>query len=191
MKQSDGILKYRKLILPLLLAALVIGGACFLRFGVLDRKGEATINISSTLTEAVDLAELSTAEFRYRGIADIYRDEEKKQVLCRVCYSAVVKAGIDMKKIRFDVDADNRVVTAGLPEIDLKVTIIDETSMALLPSDADVGIDRMLKASKEDAESEARKSGQLLNTARENLQATVEGLLYPILKANGYTLAWN
>jgi len=153
--------------------------------------GSVKIDTSSLLTDAIDIAELSTAEFRYRGIADIYSDENRTQLRCRVCYNAIVKAGIDMKKVKFDVDPESKVVTATLPEIDLKVTIIDEQSMALLPSDADVGIDSMLRFSKEDAESEARESSELISTAQENLKTTIEGLLFPILKAQGYSLAWN
>ena len=63
--------------------------------------------------------------------------------------------------------------------------------MALLPTDADVGIDSMLKYSKEDAENEARESSELINTAQENLKTTIEGLLFPILKPQDYSLIWN
>ncbi|MBQ9009660.1 MAG: DUF4230 domain-containing protein [Clostridia bacterium] len=163
----------------------------FFRFGSPGQAGKTSITTSSSLTDAIDIAELSTAEFRYRGIAEIYKDESRKQVQCRVCYNAVVKAGIDMKNVRFDIDPEQKVVSATLPEIDLKVTIVDEQSMALLPSDADVGIDSMLKCSREDAENEARESEELISTARENLKATIEGLIYPILKADGYALSWN
>ena len=96
-----------------------------------------------------------------------------------------------MQKVQFDVNQENKTVTAALPDIDIKVTIIDEQSMALLPSNADVGIDSMLKYSREDAEKEAQESTELINTARENLKATIEGLLYPILNPQGYTLRWN
>ena len=161
------------------------------RFGLLNKAGKVKIDTSSLLTDAIDIAELSTAEFRYRGIADIYSDEARTQLRCRVCYNAIVKAGIDMKKVKFDVDQESRIVTATLPDIDLKVTIIDEQSMALLPSNADVGIDSMLRFSKEDAEKEARESTELISTAQENLKATIEGLLFPILKAQGYSLTWN
>ena len=161
------------------------------RFGLLNRAGSVRIDTSSLLTDAIDIAELSTAEFRYRGIADIYSDENRTQLRCRVCYNAIVKAGVDMGKVEFSVDPKSKIVTATLPDIDLKVTIIDEQSMAILPSDADVGIDSMLRFSKEDAESEARESSALISTAQENLKTTIEGLLFPILKAQGYSLAWN
>ena len=190
-KRCGGIITKHLFIAVLCIGVLAIALACMTRFGLLNQPGKVTINTSSLLTDAIDIAELSTAEFRYRGIADIYTDENRTQVRCRVCYNAIVKAGIDMKQVQFDVDSEKKVVTAILPDIDLKVTIIDEQSMAILPSDADVGIDSMLKYSKEDAENEARESSELINTAQENLKATIEGLLFPILKAQDYSLVWN
>ena len=75
--------------------------------------------------------------------------------------------------------------------IGIKVNIIDEQSMAVLPSNTDVGIVDMLKYSKEDAENEATSSGELISVARENLEATIKALLLPILKPQGYTLVFN
>ncbi len=93
--------------------------------------------------------------------------------------------------MQFDVDSEAKVIYAVLPDIELKVTIIDEQSMALLPSNANVEIDSMLKFSKEDAENEARQSQELIDTARDNVKATIEGLLFPILKNQGFSLVWN
>lgn len=191
LKRCRGALAKHLFVCVLCIGIIAVALAGLARFGLLNRAGSVKIDTSSLLTDAIDIAELSTAEFRYRGIADIYSDENRTQLRCRVCYNAIVKAGIDMKKVKFDVDPESKVVTATLPEIDLKVTIIDEQSMALLPSDADVGIDSMLRFSKEDAESEARESSELISTAQENLKTTIEGLLFPILKAQGYSLAWN
>ena len=174
----------------LIIGVIVIALVCVYRFNLFGILGKVTIDTTSLLTDTIDMAELSTAEFKYRGIADVYKDEARTKVICRVCYNAVVKAGIDMKEFKYDVDAENKVVTAALPEIGIKVTIIDEDSMATLPSDADVGIDSMLKYSREDAEREARESTELISTARENLKKTIEGLFYPILKEKEYTLMW-
>lgn len=197
MKASEWVERFRGVLIKHLFVCVLCFGiiavvlAGLARFGPLNRAGSVKIDTSSLLTDTIDIAELSTAEFRYRGIAAIYADENRTQLRCRVCYNAIVKAGIDMKKVKFDVDPESKVVTATLPEIDLNVTIIDERSMALLPSDADVGIDSMLRFSKEDAEREARESTELIRTAQENLKTTIEGLLFPILKAQGYSLAWN
>ena len=190
-KRCRGALKKHLFVCVLCIGIIAVALAGLVRFGLLNRAGSVKIDTSSLLTDAIDIAELSTAEFRYRGIADIYSDENRTQLRCRVCYNAIVKAGIDMKKVAFNVDQENKVVTAALPDIDIKVTIIDEQSMALLPSNADVGIDSMLRFSKEDAENEARESSELISTAQENLKTTIEGLLFPILKAQGYSLTWN
>ena len=190
-KRCVGIITKHLFIVVLCIGILIIGITYMTRFGLLNHSGKMSMNVSSLLTDAIDIAKLSTAEFRYRGIADIYTDENRTQIRCRVCYNAIVKAGIDMEQVQFDINSKEKVATATLPDIDLKVTIIDEQSMAILPSDADVGIDSMLKYSKEDAENEARESSELIKTAQENLKATIEGLLFPILKAQDYSLVWN
>ena len=63
---------------------LYIGMAAFItavlyRF-VLPGSKSAKIITSATLTEAIDIAELSTAEFTYRGIAEVYGDKDKTKV---------------------------------------------------------------------------------------------------------------
>ena len=164
--------------------------ACVFRFVILDKPAVVSIETSSNLMDVINIAELSTAEFRYRGIAEVYKNEEKTKLLCRICYNSIVKAGIDMENVKLDVDTDNKQVTAVLPDIDIKVTIIDEDSMAILPSDAKVGIEDMLKCCKEDAETEAKNSKELFATAQDNLKETLQGLMFPILKAEGYSLVW-
>ena len=179
---------WRALIILLFIVAIIVG---LFRFEVIHWPGSRKIDVSATLTEAVDIAQLSTAEFRYRGIAEIYANEEQKKVQCRACYDAVVKAGIDMRNIQMDIDDANRIVTLTLPEIELTVLINDNEPIALLPSNSNVGIERILKYCKEDVEREARESKELIETAKENLRAIIEGLLLPILKAYDYTLVWN
>lgn len=174
-----------KLVLCIGIITIICTFVC--RF-ILPKSGGPKIITSATLTEAIDITELSTAEFTYRGIAEIYEDEERTRISCRVFYSAVVKAGINMKDVQFNVDPDSKTVTATLPKIGIKVNIIDEKSMAVIPADKDVGLDIMLACSKEDAEKEAKESGKLMTTARENLESTIRGLLLPILDPQGYTL---
>ena len=181
-----------KFLNTLVLAAgfLFLAAALLSHFNLLSFKGKEKVITSSTLTDAIDIAELSAAEFRYRGIADVYSDEEKAKIKCRICYNSTVKAGIDMEKVEFDINTEDKTVTAALPDIQILVNVVDDQSMALLPTDADIGIDEMLKYSKEDAEREAMESDELIETARENLKMTIEGLLYPVLHAQGYSLAW-
>lgn len=177
-----------KLVLTVGVVAIIL--SLLLRFGPMIKPGVAHTITSSSLMKTIDIAELSTAEFRYRGIANVYTNDRKTDVRCRICYDAIVKAGIDMHQVKFDVDTEHKTVTATLPEIDLKVMIVDDQPMSVIPSHEEVRLDRMLKYSKADAESEARASGALISAARENLKATIEGLLYPVLKTQGYELTW-
>ena len=177
-----------KLVLCIGVVAIIL--ACLFRFGLLGGKGGASVITSSKLSNTIRINQLSAAEFKYRGIADVYKNDKKNSLLCRICYSATVKAGIDMDEVRFTVDADAKKVTAALPDIDIRVTVVDDESFAVLPSDVEVGIDRMLKYSREDVEAEARASEDLMAAARENLEATIEALLYPILTPQGYSLVW-
>ena len=170
-----------------IIGMILLGLALLYRIGGLLKPETVKMDVSSLLAHVTDIAELSTAEFKYRGIAEVYSDENRDKIQCRVCYNAVVKAGIDMEKIVFEVDQENKVITAILPEIDLDVSIDDEQSMVLLPSDADVELDIMRKYCKEDAENEAKNSSELISTAQDNLQATIEGFLSPICKTSGYS----
>lgn len=174
---------------------LILGIAAVLAAGVfrvigMTHSGSTHTVTSSTLSTAVNISELSTAEFKYRGIAEVYTDDTMTNVRCRVCYNAVVKAGISMKDIHFDVDTQEKTVTATLPDIGIRVSIIDDRSMAVLPSNADVGVEDMLKYSKMDAEKEATASGELRAASRDNLESAIKGLLLPILQPQGYTLAF-
>lgn len=177
-----------KLVLGFGIVAVIL--ACLYRFGPLNKQGEKSFDMSSTLLEAIDIAELSTAEYKYRGIATVYEDEEQTEEKCRICYSAVVKAGINMADVKIEDDPDTKTIIATLPDIGIKVTIVDEESFAFLPEKTDIEVDRVLKCCREDAEKEAAQSEALITTAQENLKETIEGLAFPILKANGYTLKW-
>lgn len=181
--------KLLKLVLIIGVAAVVVTGV--LRIIVNNSSRKTTVITSSTLTKAIDIAELSTAEFTYTGIAEAYSDEARTNVRCRILYSANVKAGINMNDVIFDVNKDTKVVTATLPEISLKTSINEEIPMHFLPSDADLRPEDTVQWSTLDAEKEANESGELKKVARENLEATIKGLLLPLLKPQGYTLVFN
>ena len=165
---------------------LVVIVVVLVRF-VLPPKSDSKIITTSTLIEAVDIATLSVAEIKYSGIAKVYNDEEKNNLKCQVCYSAVVKAGID-EAIDIEVDDENKTVTAKLPEIKLSVYIDENQPMTVIPSGASVELPEMLKCCKEDAELEARESDELMTTARDGLRDTVARLLLPLLEPQGYKL---
>lgn len=145
---------------------------------------------ASTLTDVVDIAELSTAEFTYTGIAEAYKDAEHKNLLCHIRYTAVVKAGITMSDIVFEVNHDSKTVTATLPEIKLTAYIADESKLSLMPSNPDINLHDLIAVCEQDAQEEALASSELLSSAEENIKSIVNGLLYPVLVSHQYALIW-
>ena len=176
--------------LVMIIGVCIIAFSFLLRFVLLNKQGTVSIDTSATLTKALDIAELSTAEFKYRGIAEVYKDEEKTDIRCRICYNSIVKAGIDLTKVSLERDEDNKMIIVTLPPIEINVTLVDSQSMAILPSNTDISIESMLKYSREDAEDEARESEELMATARKNLEDTIEALLLPISKAQDYSISF-
>lgn len=152
---------------------------------------EPTIVTSSTLTDAIDISELSTAQFTYNGVAELYRDENKQKVECHIRYNATIKAGIDMDSVKWEIDETNKTVTPILPEIKITANPVDEKTLSFIPSNPKAELSTILRVCKEDAEREAMESSELVETAEENLKSIIEGLLYPILSPQGYSIVWN
>ena len=170
----------------LIIGLLFVAGTALIRFDIIKLSDRVNIITSSTLKNSTDIAELSTAEFKYEGIASVYEDAERTRERCKVCYSAVVEAGIDMNKVDYEIDHENKTVIAKLPDIELKVNILDNEPMAFLPSGVDVKPDLILKYSKEDVVREANESNELRAVAQENVESVFRALLFPILNSQGY-----
>lgn len=153
--------------------------------------GEEKTLTASTLTKAIDIAELSTAQYTYNGIAELYKDEEKKKVECYIQYKATVKASIDMKAVEWDIDEDALTARPILPPITVHAYLSDEQSLSFLPSNADIELKDALTACKQDAEQEAMQSEELLDAAEQNLKSIIEALTHPIVEDKGYQLVWD
>lgn len=152
--------------------------------------GSESIITASTLTKAIDIAELSTSQFSYNGIAEIYEDDTREDVLCYIRYSSKVKAGVNMKDVRFDIDNEQKTVKAILPELKITANTVEEESLSFIPDDIELELGLILSACREDAAREAAECEELLDSAGKNLRSVIEALLYPLLESQGYTLLW-
>lgn len=153
-------------------------------------EGKTTIITSSTLMEAIDISELSTAQYTYNGIAEIY-DNDGEEVECYIKYNARVKAGIDMKDVTFEIDEENKTVTPILPEIQINSNTVDDKKISFIPEDNDIELKDILLACEKDAMNETKKSTELVDCAKENLKSIIEALITPILQPNGYSIKWD
>lgn len=181
----------RKIVLgsPFIILILLIVLIISLKGTSIFQKGEESTVSSAMLTQVIDVSELSSAQFTYNGIAQVY-EKGSDVIKCNVKYKAKVKAGIDMNDISFEIDDEKKTVTPILPEIKISSCTVDEEELSFIPENTTADLKDVLKACEEDAETEASGSPQLMGSAHENLEAIVEALIYPVLNANGYTVVW-
>lgn len=176
--------------LPLIAGVVILLGFIVLKMGGGFKKGETTIITKSTLIDTVDIAELSTAEFIYNGIAEIPKSEKSDKIKCRVRYSAKVKASVTMTDIDFKIDRDNKTVKPILPEIKLDAILDDQEGFSFIPENSDVDLQEVMEFCKNDVTDEATQTLELYDSAEENLKDIIQALTYPLLNSEGYTLVW-
>ena len=152
--------------------------------------GTPSITVSSYLEKMKAVQELSTAQFTYNGIAQIYKDGKKEKPECSIRYSAVVKAGIDMNDFKLEADEETKQLTASLPEIKILTNVVNEKSISFIPENAGIDLKTALTACEDDILQEVQASHDLFDTAEDNLKGTIEAMLLPLISDSGYTLVW-
>ena len=80
---------------------------------------------------SVEIDELSTVEYTYNAIANVFDEKDKKgeKIKYYVAYEGFVSAGIDFKKIEIQVNEAEKVVTVVLPEIEVHSTTVEMGSL--------------------------------------------------------------
>ena len=171
---------------PIMAAGAAVLAACLVLPAVISRIEKEDVITSAQLEKAIDISQLSTAEFVYNGIAEKYNEEHPERVDCYIAYNASVKVGIQMEDVTFEIQEEEKTVTPVLPDITVQIATLDENSLSYIPKNPDVPLKDMLILCKEDAIREAGES----ETAEENLKMVMEALLSPVLENAGYSLVW-
>lgn len=178
-------------IVPVLLAICLLILSIGFKIRSITKEERTSAITSSRLIEVIDISELSVAEFNYNGIAELFKDKEKKKIKCRIKYYAKVKASINPEEVTFEIDENDHIVKPILPEIHIDSNVVDEKSLSFMPSDVKADLADVLSACEEDALREAKSSGSLLEMAEENLKDTINALIYPLLDSDGYNVIWD
>lgn len=181
----------KKKIIPMAMLVVIIVVAAGL-FGpaIRNKMDKKNIITSSQLEKAIDISQLSTAEFVYNGIAEKHDEDHPEKVDCYIAYNANVKVGIQMDEVKFDINEQEKTVKPTLPEIMVNIATLDEESISYIPKNPDITLKEIIILCKEDAMKEANSSKKLYQTAEENLKSVIEALLSPILENAGYTIVW-
>ena len=171
-------------VIVVVIVIVLIGSTAVKKFG------ENDVITSSQLEKAIDIDELSTAEFVYNGVAEKYNDDKPEEVDFYIAYEANVKVGIQMGEVKFDIDEDNKTVKPLLPELSVNIVTPNTESLSYIPKDPDIPLKEIIALCEKDAMNEANNSEELYETAEQNLQAVIEALLSPILDHAEYSVVW-
>lgn len=171
-------------VIVVVIVIVLIGSTAVKKFG------ENDVITSSQLEKAIDIDELSTAEFVYNGVAEKYNDDKPEEVDFYIAYEANVKVGIQMGEVKFDIDEDNKTVKPLLPELSVNIVTPNTESLSYIPKDPDIPLKDIITLCEKDAMNEANNSEELYETAEQNLQAVIEALLSPILDHAEYSVVW-
>jgi hypothetical protein len=173
------------IIILLIIAAVV---AYFAVIAPLNNDTEETQYLSETsLKEAVDVENLSTVDYTYKGIAEkTVTKLHFWSTTDRVKYEAHVRASFNMSTIEFTIDQDNHVVTAYLPDAQISDPTLDETKFGYLPESTSLSISEVIDICKQDAAAEIDRDA-ITQEATENLKNVIEALTLPFL-GDEYTI---
>lgn len=192
--------------LPAVIAAIaialiaVVAGSLILP-GESNKISKENFVTTAELEKSIEIDNLYTAEFVYNGIAEHYRDESEERnplffwesddpVDYRIRYKATVRAGIDMKDVKFDVDDSTKVIAVTLPDIELTCSV-DPNEMQFIPESTGANPQEVIVTCEEDVRNEAQQKEELFDVAKDNLKSVIEALTLPIAEAKGYSIEWS
>lgn len=149
------------------------------------------VDLNLLESEVSELAELATIEYCYTD-AGRFSDGKalfgfnipflKKSFTAK--WEGVIKAGIDLDSVKFEVDEENCVLTVLLPEAKIlsheilndTIETLDETKNIFYPISVD-DVRKFDAASKAEMEKRAIESG-ILDKARENAENVISKMFY-------------
>lgn len=137
---------------------------------------------TSDLKSAVDIDSLSTVDYTYHGIVEKHgRFLWMDRVDYRVKYEAHIRASYTMSDIQFDIDEENKTVTAYLPKAQVSEPQLDNSKFGYLPENATADMKDVLSLCRKDAADEVDKK-EIKKQADASLRDTVKALTLPLIE---------
>lgn len=175
---------------PLIVAVIIIATLIGLfAMGAFDVP-EETIITSSTLTEVIQTAKLTTAKYVQHGIAKAHIAGKQDGY---VLYYAIVKPNVNLAEITYEIDHEAKKVTVIVPDkfsFDVELLEDEDHKFYYYPKDqADWTGRDVSYICETDAKQKAEANKELIEKARESLINTIEALLDPILSRNEYSFS--
>lgn len=169
-----------KLVVLAVVAVIAIGFFGFALPWIADNH-ETQYLATSDLKSAVDIDSLSTIDYTYHGIA-----EKHSQFLWQDCvdhrvkYEAHIRASYTLSDIQFEINEEDKVVTAYLPEAQIGDPQLDNSKFGYLPESATADMKDVIALCREDAANDVDKE-EIKEQAEASLKDIVKALTLPLL----------
>ena len=155
----------------------------------LEAKKNAQITADAVLESIKNVSSLSGAAAGYKGIATLYNEKDPEKIDCYVYYEAKINAGIDFGKIEVFPDAENKVITVKIPEIEIYSPVVEMGSLDFIFENKKANVaglsQRAYAACIEDAKAESQKEDSIKAIACENIKGMIKAITEPVLKTSG------
>lgn len=181
------------LVIGIILVAIIVALAIWIPIVMDNLDEKEDVFVESTLVKAVSISELSTSRFTYNGIAEYFKNdknEKKGKVDCYIRYDAVVKVGVKMEEITFDIDREAKIIRPTFPKFEITGISLDKSALSFIPDGTDIPLSAAILCCEEDVEKEAKDSEELFDSAEKKMRKTVEALLIPLLDGTEYKIVW-
>lgn len=184
--------KPKVLVLAVVVLIILLGIVAVL---LVNRKEEEpNFDIVATLDKIVQTSDLSTAVFKYEGIADVPNQKKTSEIDYYISYEAKVYAGIDFSEISFVENKEKKTITAKIPQVEITDIVVDPASLDYIFNNKkadNISVAQVaLTACEEDIYQEVTTENALLEIAQENAKNAIRALTEPIVEQayKGYTL---
>ena len=185
------ILSRKKLCIAVLFLILILIGIVYFKFYNSTPKFSATY----LMNQLEKQSELTTAKLTITGVAK-YTDEGIaiiNKADFRMIYKATVRAGVDVSKIKIDINKAAKKVNVSIPSAEVLEAHVDPASieyidekLALFNTDSKEDSDRAQAMAEDDALKAFEETG-FLDTANIQAEDLIKGILSGIIPDN-YTL---
>jgi len=142
------------------------------------------VNVA-TLEKIVNISNISSFSSVYKGVVQVNNEKKTENVDYYVCYTARIKAGIDLSQVRFDIDEEEKTVTVIMPEVTIQEAAVDMTSLDFMFYNKKANQSSVTAQAQElcqkDLDNEINNKPAILELAEENAKNILEALLKPIL----------
>lgn len=144
---------------------------------------EISISSKSSIEKILEVEELSSLEYSYNSVADVYKDKDKKIIDYYIYYEGSVSLGIDMSKIKVE-ERDNKIILT-LPEVEVQEVAVDTNSFDYIYKNgkkSEGTTADSLKICTEDLKNEVEKDNKLSGISKDNVKSIIKGLIEPLLE---------